>query len=615
MRPSSMKLTFLFFIFVFFASCAIVRLVDLQILKHEKYCHIASKMHISTREIPAVRGKIYDRNLRLLVTTLPSYLIWADPEFVKDPQRSAKVLADVLDVDFRSTSAMLADTSSRYHVIYRFADRSQIEALEELKPRGVYWDQIGKRTHTMGEIAKNVVGAVSVDGKGISGIEFTYNEILAGKPGKKVYVRDARGKVRPSVTSVIREPMPGKSIVLTIDADLQYHTELALAEAIQSNKAKAGGAVVVNPYTGDILAMASYPSQPNYPVEVVFEPGSSIKFCTYSIVLEENKVDTSEVFYTNGGILNVPGPDIHDDHPHEFFTFSEAFVHSSNVVAAVLSSRIEPRIYYRYLSSLGFGLMTGIQLPGEANGLLKSPEDWSGRTIYTIAFGQEIGVTAIQLTMALAAVVNGGNLMRPRLVKGIADDAGNLCEEFPPRLVRKAISEETSKKMKKLMQAVVDRGTGQPAGIEGFPIGGKTGTSQKFVDGRYAKGKNCAVFGGFVPVENPKYVVVVVIDEPSAGVVYGGPVAGPVFREIVSYALRRDKFVVPIPENRLAEIPTEQLDREIAMRDQKSLGLASSDSQIEDEKKPILGLLVSRLSGASDLQETVEEDFVASNRQ
>ncbi len=612
MRPNSAKLTLLFFAFLFFACCAIARLVDLQIIKHGKYRQIASKMHVSTREIPAIRGKIYDRNLRSLVTTLPSYLVWADPKFVKDPRQSAKVLADILGVDFCSTCEALADTSCRYHVIYRFANRSQITALEELKPSGVYWDEIGKRAYTMGSIARNLIGAVSIDGIGISGVEFAYNEVLSGESGKRVYLRDARGRIRPSVSSVIKQPKPGSSIVLTIDADLQYHTEVALEEAVEKNKAKAGGAVIVDPFTGDILAIASYPHQPNYPVEVVFEPGSSLKFCTYSIALEEDKVDTNEVFYTNGGVLDVPGPDIHDDHPRAFFTFTDAFAHSSNVVAAKLASRVDPRIYYRYLCAFGFGRKTGIPLPGEADGLLKSPEEWSARTIYTMGFGQEIGVTAIQLTMALSAIVNGGNLMKPRLVKAIIDDAGNLCEKFRPHLLRRAISERTSLVMKKLMQAVVESGTGRLAGIEGFSIGGKTGTSQKVIDGRYVKGKNCAIFAGFVPIENPRYVCVVVIDEPSAGAVYGGVVAAPVFREIIDYALRRDKFAVPVENNYLAEIPLESAYERIAMSGESSVESALTDSQASASERSILSVLFSRLLESLDHHRKAEKDLVAS---
>lgn len=614
MRPNPTKLTLLFFVFVFLASCAIVRLVDLQILNHDKYCHVASKMHISISEILAPRGKIYDRSLRPLAVTLPSYLVWADPKFVKDPQQSARILADVLGVDLPSTSAMLADTSSRFHVIYRFADQSQIQELSDLKPSGVYWDLLGKRVNTMGQTARNIIGAVSIDGVGISGIELTYNEVLAGKPGKKVHLRDARGRIRPSVASVIKQPTPGRSVVLTIDGDLQYHTELALEQAINEHRAKAGGAVVVDPYTGDILAMASYPAKPNYPVEVVFEPGSSLKFCTYSIVLEENKVDTNEVFYT-GGALNVPGPDIHDDHPRAIFTFTDAFAHSSNIVAAMLASRVEPRIYYRYLCSLGLGRKTGIPLPGETDGLLKPPEQWSGRTIYTMAFGQEVGVTAVQLTMALSAIVNGGNLMKPRLVKAIIDDAGNISKDFPPRVVRRVISERTSQQMRRLMQAVVETGTGRLAGIEGFQIGGKTGTSQKFVDGRYLRGKNCAIFGGFVPVERPRYVCVVVIDEPSAGVVYGGPVAGPVFRSIVDYALRRDKFAVPIPENQLAEIPIERLNQKVAMSNRATLDSAWCDSETQSGKRSLISALINRLLEALEPVRAAEKDLMASKLQ
>ncbi len=554
MKPSSIKL-FSFFA-GFLAICVLIGgyLFKLQLLEHSFYSKEAARMHIFVREINGRRGAIYDRNLMPVALTLPCYRVWADPCLLDNPRDVAAKLAPLLGLRVNKVARVLADTSARYRILRQSVDPEDIGAVANLGIRGIVCQPAGKRVRPLGDFASNVIGATSPDGVALSGIELFADEVLRGKPGKEIFLRDALGQIRPCANSTVQPPSPGNSLVLTIDAELQYVAEQALEEAIRINKAKAGGVVVVDPWTGEILAMASFPRRPNFPVEVTFEPGSALKICTYSAALETNKLKLDEIFHTNNGVLKVSGGYIRDDHPKDPVTTTEAFARSSNVVAATIARRLGQQTLYRYLVAFGFGRRTGIELKGEAYGILRPPDKWSKRSLETIAFGQEVGVTAVQLAMAFATIANGGQLLRPRLVKAIIKDGWAVCLT-KPQVVRRVIRKETAAKLTHLMEAVVSSGTGVPAQIDGIRVAGKTGTGQKAQGGQYLKGKCFAVFGGFVPADNPRYVCTVVIEDPSGWTSYGGPVCGPVFKKIMEYALRRARKVIPSTATELAELP------------------------------------------------------------
>lgn len=549
MKPSERKIVVIFVGFLVILGIVVIRLFDLQVLDHQRYSQMARDQQVFLADIPAHRGTIYDRNLRPLAMTRPAYQVFADPQAIENPSAVAAELAGFGLGEAREIQAKLT-RDKRFVWIHRAleADTSARlkKSLENLKIKGIYFEPSGKRMRPLDDLAINILGHVSIDDSSLGGVEHLLDPYLRGKPGVRRYFRDATGKQRPCVEAVVSTPVSGSSAVLTIDADLQEAAEAELDSTISRHRATGGCIVLVEPATGDILALASSPREWNFPVRAVFEPGSAFKLCTISSGLDLGKVDTLTVMDTFGGCLQVAGGHpITDDHPGGVMDLREAVRRSSNVYAALVARLVGRREFYRYMHAFGFGLKTGLGLEGESHGMLKEPKFWSGRTLETMAFGHEVGVTAIQMAMAYAAVANGGKLMRPRLVSAIIDDDGNVERQFAPKAVRAVIKQKTSTTMAGLLTRVVDSGTGQQARIEGVRIAGKTGTGQKAVDGVYKEGKYCSVFAGYVPADDPRMVCVVVIDEPTAGGYYGGSVCAPPFRRIVDYALKRDKTIVP----------------------------------------------------------------------
>ncbi len=559
MKPGALKLFVLFAGFMLLAGVVVVKLVDIQIVNHEYYSSIAARQHGFIRPIPAKRGTIYDRHLRPLVMTVPAYRVCADPSLIENPVWTASQMAKILNVDHRSLVRELSDSQSKYKVIDGAADVETALELRRMDLTGVFLESSGKRVRPCGSVGQNVAGCLSNDGRALGGIELVYDDELSGESGLRRYLRDALGNPRPCVGAIIQEPVSGYSLVLTVDLDLQAVAEAALDGAIEGHGAKGGCVIVTDPWTGDILALASHPKGQNFPVRAVFEPGSALKICTYGAAIDLGKVNSTDKFDTNHGVLEVAGGCIRDDHPRDIVTLTEAFAFSSNVVAAMIARRIGAYDLYRYLVAFGFGHKTGVCLEGESGGILREPDEWSKRSLETLAFGQEIGVNAVQLTMAYAAIANGGRLLKPRLVQAVVDEQGKVKREYPAKTVRTVIREETATKMKGLLEAVVQGGTGVPAKIQGIHVAGKTGTGQKAECGRYIKGKSYSVFAGFVPSRSPRYVCTVVIEDPSGRTNYGGPVCGPVFKAVMEYLLRRSKRVVPEACLRLTSLPDDDV--------------------------------------------------------
>jgi cell division protein FtsI/penicillin-binding protein 2 len=544
-KPGEIKLLAVFVGVLVFMGLVTARLVDIQIVKHDYYAGLAERQQGDVREMPARRGTIYDRHLRPLAMTLPAYLVFADPQAIEEPVATADLLSRHVPMDRRSLIRRLSDKGSRFRIIERTLDLEQGLVLEDRDIDGIYCVPSGQRVNPLGDLARNVIGLVSQADSALGGIELACDEVLRGTAGKRRFFRDARGNTRPCLGQILRKPVDGRSVVLTIDADLQEAAERALDHTVEENRARGGCVVVVEPRTGDILALASSPRHYDFAVRVVFEPGSALKICTFAAGLDLGRVDTSTVFDTNEGMLQVPGGVIRDDHPHDVVDLIEAFKYSSNVASALIARMVGSPEFYRYLRAFGFGSRTGVPLEGESAGILRDPDRWSRRSLETLAFGQEIGVTAVQLGMAFAAVANGGNLMRPRLVKAVIDAEGVVKKRTPAQTIRRVMDERTATLLVRLLEAVVQGGTGIQAGIPGIRVAGKTGTGQKAEGGRYVAGKHVPVFAGFVPSDQPRYVCVVVVDEPDAPSHYGGVVCGPVFKEVMESALKRDRRVVP----------------------------------------------------------------------
>jgi cell division protein FtsI (penicillin-binding protein 3) len=545
MRLTSVRMLAMFAAFVILAGVVVGRFFHIQVIKHEHYERIALCQQYKPSDTPAKRGTIYDRFLRPLAVTLPAMEVFVDPHLVTDTRSVARELSARTGESYASIFKRISNTDTYFVSISKALDIATALEIRALGLDGVYTVPSGKRVRPLMDVGVNVIGRYGDSGNCLTGIELSMDKELRSRPGRRVYFRDALGRSRPCVESVITTPVAGHSVVLTIDADVQVLAERSLADALKTNKAKGGCAVIVDPLSGDILAMASSPENCNYPVRQTFEPGSAFKICVLSAALDIGVVDADAVFTTNDGKLRVKGGIITDLHPHPVMNLAEAVKYSSNVVAALISRSVGPEALHRYVRSFGFGSKTGIELEGESNGILREPCDWSGRSLETISIGHEVSVTALQLAMAYAVIANGGELPRPRLVKAVIDENGNVLKTFKPKVIRQVIKEQTARDIACLLEGVIQDGTGMLACVEGIPSAGKTGTAEKVINGRYVRDKHTCVFAGFIPVENPKYVCVIVIDEPNGVFSYGGGVCGPAFSDIVSSLSRMEKACLP----------------------------------------------------------------------
>jgi cell division protein FtsI (penicillin-binding protein 3) len=398
-----------------------------------------------------------------------------------------------------------------------------------------------------------VIGFVSRDSEGLEGLELQYNDYIRGETGSSIIERDALGRrVLAQGVEGLRIP-PGGDVHLTIDTSIQHLAEKELEATITKNRAKAGVAIVVEPFTGEVLALANYPSfdpnnfskesaqqRRNRAIADSFEPGSIFKTILAAAALEEGVVGKEDLFYCEMGKYAFGGKIIHDTHPNGWLPFYKILQVSSNIGFTKVAEKLKKDRYFRYIEKFGFGQVTGIDMPGEIAGLLRRPESWSAVDLATHAFGQGISVTPMQMVMAYAAVANGGFLMRPYVVSRVMSPNGDVLVQNQPHVVRRVISEKTSHLLASMLTEVTSEGgTGTMANIEGFDVAGKTGTAQKadLAHGGYAAKKRVASVVGFVPANDPRLVALVLVDEPEVNV-YGGIVAAPAFRDIARGALR-----------------------------------------------------------------------------
>jgi cell division protein FtsI/penicillin-binding protein 2 len=412
----------------------------------------------------------------------------------------------------------------------------------------------GSRICPNGPLAGQVLGMVGRDGYGQSGLEFHMDRDLRGTDGWRYLRRDARRRYAPGASDQIQPAVDGLNVRLTLDARVQSVVEHALERGVLRTGAKSGVAIVIEPRTGDIIAMANYPFfDPNAPrgssgenrrndaVVKVYEPGSTFKMFTAAALLEERRIRPRDTIDAEGGRWQLDGQVIRDTHPLHRISFADAVAHSSNIVFAKVSTRIPSITFYKYLRSFGFGMKTGVNLPAEESGSLKPVGQWSGRSQQTIAFGHEVSTTPLQLAMAFSAIANGGVLMRPRLVQGWTDAEGRMVRAEEPRAVRRVISDTTAATLRRLMQGVVDFGTAEAIRHPTITIAGKTGSAQKIdpATGHYMEGRYNASFAGMAPADHPAFVALVVIDEPEQ-FKFGGQAAAPVFREILDRLAERE---------------------------------------------------------------------------
>jgi len=527
------------------------RLAWLMIVKRGELTQIAERQYSRTVVLPALRGPILDRRGAPLATSTATESLFVQPRSVGDPVRVAARLAPVLGLPEREVHAAL--TSARPFVwLRRKLPPPMAEQVRALREPGLGFLPESLRLYPNRELAAHVVGFEGAEG-GLEGVERAFNAELAGVPGKAIAGRDALGR-EVATPHLLQPPQPGHGVALTIDSTIQYIAERELDAAYRRTHAKAAMAIVLEPRTGDILAMAIRPTfNPNTFLDVPsadywrnravtdpFEPGSTFKAILAAAALEEGVVRPDDRINGENGAITLAGTTIHDWKKYGWLTFAEVLQNSSNVGSIKVGLALGRERYHRYMKAFGFGTTTGVGLAGESRGMLRDPQRWSLLSLPTMSIGQEISVTALQLVAAFGAIANDGALMQPRLVRSTLDADGREARRFEPRAVRQVISPETARTLTGLLVRVVESGTGHFAAIPGYAVGGKTGTAQKLdpATGRYSRAPGVLSFVGFAPADDPRFVMLVLLDEPK-NEKWGSEAAAPVFnaigREILRY--------------------------------------------------------------------------------
>jgi cell division protein FtsI (penicillin-binding protein 3) len=525
------------------------RLSYLQLIKHGEYLARAQRQQQRTIEITPKRGIIYDRNMRALAMSVPVKSAFAVPAEIADESLAARLLSGVLGVPQDVLEARMA--SSRSFVwISRKLPPEKVEAIEGLNLKGVYFQDENQRFYPKRDLAAHVLGFVDPDEKGLAGIEYELDSQIRSKSEKIVVMADARQRWFDGGEA---QRERGANVILTLDEKIQYIAQRELLAAIEKTRAIAGSVIVVNPNTGEILAMANWPrfnpnaaneaaseSRMNRAVSALYEPGSTFKLITLAAAFDQDITRPNEVFDCENGAIYIAGHRIRDHKPFGLLNVADILAQSSDVGAIKIAVRLGAPKFYEYIRAFGFGSPTGVDLPGESRGLLHRLENWSAISIGSVSMGQEIGVTPIQLITAVSAIANGGLLMKPHVVQTIkrgeriVPAEGPLAVPEPKRVIRP----ETAATLRRLMEGVVLSGTGKLARLDGWTAAGKTGSAQKIdpATGRYSPTQLIASFTGFAPISNPAVTILVSLDSP-VGLHEGGQVAAPVFKRIAEQVL------------------------------------------------------------------------------
>jgi cell division protein FtsI (penicillin-binding protein 3) len=570
------------------------RLVWLQVIRHAEWVDKAERQQHNAFALAPQRGVLYDRNLRELAMTVQVDSIFADPTELGDNKaNAAEMLAKVVHTDpvddFTSQQRILArfNDSRNFAWVARRVDAATADRVRELNLKGVYFQKEFKRFYPNNDLAAQVLGYVGTEDAGLGGLELQFDDDLHGAPGHMITAVDAKRRVMRSV--VENEPLPGENLVLSIDANIQHMAERALDAQMLKMKALHGTVVVQDPHTGQILALAISPrfnpndsrhmepgSLTNLAVSDIYEPGSTFKLVTYSAAIDAAGVEPTDMVDCQGGSMTMFGRTLHDDKSDHFgvITVRQALEHSSDVGAAKMALKTGPDTFYKYIKGFGFGDRSGIELPSETRGILTNPKKWGSTSILSLAIGQEIGVTPIQLVTMVSTIANGGVYMPPHVLLQSTDDlkgdprlkpaAFHPENQLPATLpdgAHRVIKELTAAKMRSIMEGVVVEGTGKAAQLNGYSSGGKTGTAEKVdpVTHTYSHTKLVASFAGFAPVSSPAISIAVVIDTPTVGSGYGAETSAPVFQVVAQQVL--EYLGVPhdqplkTPKQLLAELP------------------------------------------------------------
>ena len=522
------------------------RLVTLQVLQASELSVKADRQHQKTVSLEGARGSIVDRHGKILAMNVEVPSVFGVPNTVDSPLKTARQLSQILHVRTDELERKLRQDRS-FVWLARKLDPEQGRRLDRLSLDGVGVVMEGRRFYPKGPLLAHVLGFSGMDGEGLEGVEHRYESYLHGEKRMMVLQRDALGRTVFPKGMTERNPTPGHSLTLTIDEVIQYIAERELENAVGHARAKSGTMIVLDPKTGAVLAMAVSPRFDPNAVSALspdrwrnraltdaYEPGSTMKTMMAAAAIEERVIKPNTMVFGEHGRMTVANTVIHDHERLGWVSFAQVIQKSSNIGAAKTGMALGEQRLYRYLQAFGFGQRTEIDLPGEGAGLFRNPKDWGRRSVASISMGQEIGVTPLQMASAVAAIANGGVLMKPYVVSEIRDADGNILRQVPPQIKRRVISPETARSVTKILEGVVTDGTGTKAAIPGFQVAGKTGTAQKIDPrtGAYSATRVVASFVGYVPADMPQLAMLVVIDEPQGESTSGGSVAAPVFSRV-----------------------------------------------------------------------------------
>src|SRR5881398_3056870 len=535
------------------------RLIYLQAIKHDEYAGLAAEKHVYKQIIYAERGTILDANSEVLAHNIPVETLVADATHLNNRQAIVALVSNELGI----SSGQLAEKLSsdrRYIVIKREVPASVASALREklraANLRGIYFEHDATRIYPNGSMLCHVIGFTDFEHHGIQGVEASMEEYLHGQDGYRFIEHNRAGQEIVPYRGQERAPRNGYQIHLTVDLALQNIVENEIDAAMQQYSPQKATIILMRPQTGEILAMANRPDfdlnlrsearpeqMKNRAIIDMMEPGSTFKIVAAAAALNEHKVRPDSSLFCENGLWNYGGAALHDHRAFSYLSVRDVLIKSSNIGAAKLALSVGEQKFYEYIRRFGFGERTGIELPGEINGVIRPPRSWSKISITRIPMGHEIGVTPLQMTVAMATIANGGKLVTPRIVKSITSEDGKTVSTFSPVVLRQVISPETAQQIGNALRGVVsDRGTAAAAAVPGFTISGKTGTAQKVdPNGGYEHGKYVVSFSGYMPAEHPAFVGLVVLDDAhtkNPELNYGGTVSAPIFAHIAEKAAR-----------------------------------------------------------------------------
>ena len=534
-------------------SIIVIRVFYVEVIMYDKLNINANNLWSRNLPIGADRGNIYDRNGKLLAGNLTTVSLVLIPNQIDDKEKVAKDLSEILNVSYDEMYKHVSKKTSieRVHPEGRRLDFQTADRISDLHYKGVYLLKEGVRYYPNNNVLSHTLGYVGIDNQGLSGIELTYDKYLEGKDGSIKYYSDGKGN-KLNESEIYNSPQDGMDLTLTIDLDLQLSIENELDNIIKKYDPEHALIMAMDPSNGDILGIASRPDfNPNnykdYDVEVInrnlpiwmtYEPGSTFKIITLSSSINENTVNLFEDHFYDSGVIDVDGAKIHcwKHGGHKDQTILNVVENSCNPGFVYLGSLLGKERLMKYINEFGFGEKTGIDLNGEGEGILFNLNRMGPVELATTSFGQGISVTPIQQVTAVSAAINGGNLYTPHIVKSISLE-NNVIKRFDKELKRKVISDDTSKLVRFALESVVANGSGRNAYIENYRIGGKTGTAQKVTDGHYVDGDYILSFIGFMPADNPQIVLYVAIDHPKNVIQYGGQVAAPIAKNILTSAI------------------------------------------------------------------------------